>query len=175
MTDQMEGPSSSADAARLNKRNVRGSMLLLVGRLVSLLFTVLTQIVIVRALSKTDYGVFAYAFTITAAGRIVLSLGQGRGLSRFMAKYEEEKDYARMFGAILMAVGAITVTSFVLLGGMAVGLAPLIGKSFDNPSTTGVLLALMFLAPLNALDQVFVSIFAVFSKPTAIFFRELPT
>jgi O-antigen/teichoic acid export membrane protein len=169
--DTVERPDG-ADAARLNKRNVRGSMLLLVGRLVSLLFTVVTQIVIVRALSKSDYGVFAYAFTLTAAGRILLSLGQGRLLSRFMAKYEEEKDYARMYGAILMAVGSIMVTATLLLAAMAFGLAPLIGGSFDNPSMTGVLLVLMFLAPLNALDQVFVSIFAVFSKPTAIFFRK---
>ena len=172
MTEQVEDPSDGADAARLNKRNVRGSTLLLVGRLVSLLFTVLTQIVIVRALSKSDYGVFAYAFTLTAAFRILLSLGQGRLLSRFMAKYEEERDYARMYGAILMAVGAIMVTATLLLAAMALGLAPLIGGSFDNPSTTSVLLILMFLAPLNALDQVFVSIFAVFSKPTAIFFRK---
>jgi O-antigen/teichoic acid export membrane protein len=172
MTEQVEEPSGSVDAARLNKRNVRGSMLLLVGRLVSLLFTVLTQIVIVRALSKADFGVFAYAFTLTAAGRVLMSLGQGRLLSRFLAKYEEEKDYPRMFGAILMAVGSIAVTATLLLGAMAVGLASLIGTSFDNPSTTGVLLVLMFLAPLNALDQVFVSIFAVFSKPTAIFFRK---
>jgi O-antigen/teichoic acid export membrane protein len=172
MTEQVEDDSQGVDAARLNKRNVRGSMLLLVGRLVSLLFTVVTQIVIVRALSKADYGVFAYAFTLTAAGRVVMSLGQGRLLSRFMAKYEEENDYARMFGAILMAVGSIALTATALLGAMAAGLAPLIGRSFDNPSTTGVLLVLMFLAPLNALDQVFVSIFAVFSKPTAIFFRK---
>jgi O-antigen/teichoic acid export membrane protein len=183
MTEQVQGQEAMASAesedgrddvqaARLNKRNMRGSMLLLVGRIVSLVFTTVTQIIIVRALSKTDYGVFAYAFTLTAAGRIVMSLGQGRLLSRFMAKYEEEKDYARMFGAILMAVGAILVTATVLLGSMAIGLAPLIGKSFDNPSTTGVLLALMFLAPLSAMDQVFVSIFAVFSKPTAIFFRK---
>jgi O-antigen/teichoic acid export membrane protein len=143
-----------------------------VGRLVSLSFTVLTQIVIVRTLSKSDYGVFAYAFTLTAAGRILLSLGQGRLLSRFMAKYEEERDYARMYGAILMAVAAILVTGTLLLAAMAFGLAPLIGANFDNPSMTSVLLILMFLAPLNALDQVFVSIFAVFSKPTAIFFRK---
>jgi O-antigen/teichoic acid export membrane protein len=147
-------------------------MLLLLGRLVSLLFTVLTQIVIVRALTKSDYGVFAFAFTLTAAGRVLLSLGQGRLRSRFMAKYEEEKDYARMFGAILMAVGSIVVTAVLLLGAMALGAASLLGGSVDNSSTTGVLLVLMFLAPLNALDQVFVSIFAVFSKPTAIFFRK---
>jgi len=171
MTEQV-GEEDGAGAARLNKRHVRGSMLLLVGRLVSLVFTVLTQIVIVRALSKSDYGVFAYAFTLTAAGRVVLSLGQGRLLSRFMAKYEEEKDFARMFGAILMAVGAIVLTATTLLAAMSLGVAPLIAGSFDNPSATSVLLVLMFLAPLDALDQVFVSIFAVFSKPTAIFFRK---
>ena len=160
------------DAARLNKRHVRGSMLLLVGRLMSLVFTVLTQIVIVRTLSKPDYGVFAFAFTLTAAGRVVLSLGQGRLLSRFMAKYEEEQDFARIFGAIVMAVGAIVVTATTLLGAMAIGLASVIARSLDNPSTASVLLVLMFLAPLDALDQVFVSIFAAFSKPTAIFFRK---
>jgi O-antigen/teichoic acid export membrane protein len=172
MSELTKDASSDGDAERLNRRNVRGSMLLLVGRLVSLLFTVLTQIVIVRALTKADYGVFAYAFTITAAGRVLLSLGQGRLLSRFMAKYEEEKDYARMIGAIVMAVGSIVVTGIVLLGAMALGAASYIGGSVHNTSTTGVLLVLMFLAPLNALDQVFVSIFAVFSKPTAIFFRK---
>jgi|tagenome__1003787_1003787.scaffolds.fasta_scaffold20971096_1 O-antigen/teichoic acid export membrane protein len=171
MTEQA-GEPDGGDAARLNKGHVRGSMLLLIGRLMSLLFTVLTQIVIVRALSKADYGVFAYAFTLTAAGRIVLSLGQGRLLSRFMAKYEEEKDFARMFGAILMAVGAIAVTATAILGAMALGVAQVIGGTFDNPSAGSVLLVLMFLAPLDALDQVFVSIFAVFSKPTAIFFRK---
>ena len=168
----MTEEASGGDAARLNRRNVRGSTLLLVGRLVSLLFTVVTQVVIVRSLSKTDFGAFALAFTLTAAGRVLLSLGQGRLLSRFLAKYEEERDYARMWGAILMAVAAIMVTSVILLAAMAFGLAPLIGGNIDNPSTTGVLLILMFLAPLNALDQVFVSIFAVFSKPTAIFFRK---
>jgi O-antigen/teichoic acid export membrane protein len=169
---EMTEEAGGGDAERLNKRNVRGSSLLLVGRLVSLAFTVFTQIVIVRSLSKTDYGAFAYAFTLTAALRILLSLGQGRLLSRFLAKYEEERDYARMWGAILMAIGAIAITSVLLLGGMAVGLAPLLGANFNNPSLTSVLVILMFLAPLNALDQVFVSIFAVFSKPTAIFFRK---
>jgi O-antigen/teichoic acid export membrane protein len=161
------GEPDGLDAARLNKRNVRGSTLLLVGRLVSLLFTTLTQVVIVRALSKSDYGAFAFAFTLTAAFRVLLSLGQGRLLSRFMVKYEEEQDYARMLGAILMAVGAIAATSVLLLGAV-----PLVMMAVGGSSLSSVLLVLMFLAPLNALDQVFVSIFAVFSKPTAIFFRK---
>jgi O-antigen/teichoic acid export membrane protein len=160
------------DFATMDRKHVRGSALLLVGRLVSLGFTVATQIVIIRALSKTDYGVFAYALTLVASGRILLSLGQGKLLSRFMSTYEETRDYPRMFGSMLMAVVTILVTSTLLIGALALFAEPLLGSSFGGPDAVSILLVLMFLAPMEALDQVFVSLFAVFSKPRAIFFRK---
>ena len=170
--DEVDPPDRQHDVTRMNKRHVRGSMLLLIGRLLSLVFTVATQVVIVRALTKDQYGVFAYAFTITASGRILLSLGQGKLLSRFMSKYQEQRDYPRMFGAMLLAVGTIVVTSTVLIVCMALFAAQLLGSTFDSPDAVKVLVLLIFLAPLDATDQVFVSLFAVFSKPTAIFFRK---
>jgi O-antigen/teichoic acid export membrane protein len=165
-------PPPGHDAARMGRQHVRGSMLLLAGRLLSLLFTTATQVVLVRALSKPDYGVFAYAFTLVASGRILLSLGQGQLLSRFMTKYEEEHDFPRMFGSILLAVGTIFATSTVVLLAYTFFGGPLLGNSLDDPDAIKVLLILMFCAPMQALDQVFVSIFAVFSRPTAIFFRK---
>jgi O-antigen/teichoic acid export membrane protein len=160
------------DAEALNTRHVRGSVLLLVGRMVSLLFTVLTQIVIVRALSKADFGVFAFAFALQASFRVLLSLGQGRLLSRFMTTYEEKQDFGRLFGSMLLAAGTIVVTSTVLVVALVFFRAPLLAPSFDDPRAMDVLLILVFLAPLEALDQVFVSLFAVFSRPTAIFYRK---
>jgi O-antigen/teichoic acid export membrane protein len=170
--DAIGGEDELAEHTKLGQKSLRGSMLLLVGRLASMVFTVATQVVMVRALSKEDYGVFAYAFAMMAAGRILLSLGQGRLLSRFMSKYDEEQDYPRMFGSVLIAVGTIMVTSTLLLGALVFVADPLVGATFDEPNATDVLLVLMFLAPLEALDQVFVSLFAVFSRPTAIFFRK---
>lgn len=169
---QRAATSAHGDAADMDRQHVRGSMLLLVGRLLSLLFTVATQVIIIRALAKTDYGVFAYALTLVASGRILLSLGQGKVLSRFMSTYEEQRDYPRMFGSMLLAVGTILITSTILLGVLGVYAEPLLGASFSDPDAVQVLLVLMFLAPMEALDQVFVSLFAVFSKPRAIFFRK---
>lgn len=170
----MTSPVGDDDgAAHMDRQHVRGSVLLLVGRLVSLLFTVATQVVIIRALAKTDYGVFAYALTLVASGRILLSLGQGKLLSRFMSKYEEERDYPRMFGSMLLAVGTIVATSTLMLGSLGLFAEPLLGATFvDDPRAVDVLLVLMFLAPMEALDQVFVSLFAVFSRPRAIFVRK---
>lgn len=170
--DEAMGPGLDGDASTMNRRHVRGSALFLVGRLFSLIFTVLTQIIIVRALSKADFGVFAYAFALTASGRVLLSLGQGRLLSRFMTTYEEEKDYGRMFGSMLLAVGTIAVTSTLLVVSLLLFRGPLLGQTLDDPRAIDVLLILVFLAPMEALDQVFVSLFAVFSEPAAIFFRK---
>jgi O-antigen/teichoic acid export membrane protein len=166
-----DGPADS-DAAALDRHHVRGSVLLLSGRLVSLVFTVATQIVIVRALSKADFGVFAFAFALQASFRVLLSLGQGRLLSRFMTTYEEKQDFGRLFGSMVLAVGTIFVTSTVLVVALVVFRGPLLGTILDDPRAMDVLLILVFLAPLEALDQVFVSLFAVFSEPTAIFYRK---
>jgi O-antigen/teichoic acid export membrane protein len=158
------------DAHEMRRSQVRGSTLLVVGRVVTLLLTTVTQVVVVRALTKTDFGAFSYALALAAAGRTVLSLGQGRLLSRFMAKYEEHRDYDRMFGAVVIAVGTILITSLV---GLALFLLfPDQLMNTHDPATVQVVLILIVLAPLEALDQVFISIFAVFSAPGAIFFRK---
>ena len=46
------------------RKHVRGSALLLSGRICSLLLNMATQVVIVRALSKTDYGALGYALSL---------------------------------------------------------------------------------------------------------------
>jgi O-antigen/teichoic acid export membrane protein len=169
-TDAPHRPHEDADTMR--RSHVRGSTLLVVGRIVTLLLTTATQVVLVRALTKEDFGAFGYALALAAAGRTLLSLGQGKLLSRFMAKYEEERDFDRMFGAMFLAVGTIAATSTIGLAALFLFADPLVGSAVRDPATVQVVLLLVFLAPLEALDQVFVSLFAVFSKPRTIFFRK---
>jgi O-antigen/teichoic acid export membrane protein len=160
------------DAESMGRSHVRGSALLLVGRVLSMVFTILTQVLVVRSLSRSEYGAFAYALVIVSAGRTLLSLGQGKLLSRFMSTYEEQRDYARMFGSMALAVLTIVATSIVLLLGLYLFAEDLGAAAIDDPQAVQVLLILMFLAPMEALDQVFVSLFAVFTRARAIFFRK---
>lgn len=169
VTERARGGDPPAEVGR---QQVRGSAILLLGRMATLVLTTATQIIIVRALSKTDYGSFAYALALASAGRTLLSLGQGKLLSRFMATYEEQRDYNRMFGAIFLAVGTIALTSMLTITALFLFSDALVGSAADSPTAIQLVLILVFLAPLEALDQVFVSLFAVFSKPGAIFFRK---
>jgi O-antigen/teichoic acid export membrane protein len=164
--------SEDTSLAPIQKAHMRGSALLVFGRGFALLIGIATQVLVVRALSKEDFGAFAYALTLAGAGRILLSLGQGKLLSRFMATYEEQRDYPRMFGAMFLAVGTILVTSTLTIGALYLFSQPLIGSSLEGNDAVQLVLILVFLAPMEALDQIFVSLFAVFSKPRAIFFRK---
>jgi O-antigen/teichoic acid export membrane protein len=160
------------DPEEAQRQQVRGSALLMLGRVLALVLSMATQVVIVRTLSKADFGAFAYAIAIAAAARVLLSLGQGRLLSRFMAMYDEQRDVPRMFGALFLAVGTIVVTSLVGIGAVYLFPDALVGSVVHGDTAVRLVLILIFLSPLEALDQVFVSLFAVFSKPTAIFFRK---
>ncbi|HEX5560685.1 MAG TPA: oligosaccharide flippase family protein [Nocardioidaceae bacterium] len=160
------------DGAEAGRQHVRGSALLVLGRVVAMVIGMATQVVIVRTLTKSDYGAFAYALALAAAARTLLSLGQGRLLSRFLATYEEERDYPRLFGAIALAVGTICATSVLAIGGLYLFSDQLVGSALNSQDAIKLVLILVFLSPLEALDLVFVSLFAVFSKPGAIFFRK---
>jgi O-antigen/teichoic acid export membrane protein len=71
---------------------------------------------------------------------------------------------------MVLAIGTIVLTSTLLVAGIYLLPGELI--PVDDSSTVSVVQVLIFLAPIQALDQVFVSLFAVFSAPKAIFFRK---
>jgi O-antigen/teichoic acid export membrane protein len=160
------------DTSTMQRAHIRGSTLLVLGRVLSVLLTTATHIVIVRALTKDEFGGFAYALALASASQVLLSLGQGRLLSRFMAKYEEERDYARLIGSMVLALVTILVTSTVLVATLFLLPHTLVESAVHDPATVKIVLILAFLAPLDALDQVFIALFAAFSNPRAIFFRK---
>ena len=104
--------------------------------------------------------------------RFLLSLGQGKTLSRFLAIYVEERDFGKLFGSVLVAAGTVLATGTLLIGGLFLFRDGLAGSVLHDSSAVTVLLIVVFLAPMEALDQLFVAIFAVFTKPRSIFFRK---
>lgn len=170
MTDAT--PVERVSRSEMGSRHLRGSTLLLAGRLLSMVFTVATAAILTRATTKADYGGFALALTITSASRFLLSLGQGKTLSRFLAIYLEERDHGRLVGSVLIAAGTILATGTALIVTLFAFHDRLQGAVLERPTAVTVLLVVIFLAPMEALDQVFVSLFAVFTKPRSIFFRK---
>lgn len=166
----MTAGDTSAQAE--GRRGVRGSTALLSGRLLSMVFTITTQVVLVRALSKTEFGAFAFALALTSASRTLLSLGQGKSISRFLAMYDEARDERRLLGTLALAALTILLTSAVLFLVLVLGRELLAGALADEPEALSILLVLIVLAPMEALDEAFVGFFATMAKVRTIFLRR---
>jgi O-antigen/teichoic acid export membrane protein len=149
---------------------IRGSSLLLAGRVLALAAGLLTQVVIVRYLSQTSFGAFAYALSVVAVGQTIATFGLDRAITRFVPIYHERGDHARVFGTIAMVAGTIAALGLAVIGGVIVlhTVAPdVLGEGDIGP----LLLILVVLSPLQALDTVLIGLFAVFARPRSIFFR----
>ena len=168
MVDDSRLNDSTTPAAGL----VRGSSLLLGGRVISIGLSLLVQILIVRYLSQADYGDFAFALATVALAANVGLFGMDKTLSRFLPIYDERGDTSRAAGSLLLAVAMVAIT-----GGLTVGIV----TAFDSwlgavlildPLATSLLVILAPLAPLMAADSLAMSTFAVLGKPRAILVRR---
>jgi O-antigen/teichoic acid export membrane protein len=165
--DSME-EREAGDAIR---GQIRGSSLLLVGRLLSLAMSLVIQIMIVRALSKPSYGAFEYGLSLVTLGATLATLGLHRAVSRFVPIYEERREYDKVLGTIILAVtavaglGAVEVAAFFVLD------ASLPGTLGGGGPVGSLLPILILLAPLQALDSILVGLLAVLARARSIFLR----
>lgn len=169
--------SSVADASALaashaTKIHLRGSTMLLVGRVIAMAANFVIQVLIVRYLSKSDYGAFAYALSLVSLASSLAVFGFEKTVTRFVPMYQERGEYHKVFGSILMMVSTVFSLGFFLVL-IVLGLRGWISQSLvSDPLSAQLLFLLIFLAPIQALDSLLVGMLAIFSKPRSIFFRR---
>lgn len=159
-------------AADQTSRQLRGSSGLVLGRVVALLLGMGTQVLLVRALSRSDYGAFAYTLALIPLLRLVVSLGMSQATPRFLSIYDEEDDRPRAAGLIVMQA-LVVLSAGAVLWLAVVGLQGVLsGALIDDPLAVQLLVVMVLLAPIEAFDRLFEAIFAAFSRPGAIFVRK---
>ena len=170
--DASPKPDSRASAGKTAKKHIRGSTLLLAGRGVGIVLNFAVQVLIVRHLAKADYGSFAYAMSLMLFGSHVVGLGLAKGLNRYVPIYQERGQYDRMAGTVVLALGA-TVGCGLAVVLLVAGLMKFVGTTLiDDPLALTLVLILICVAPLQALDQMSVKLFAIFASPRALFLRR---
>lgn len=162
----------AATAERTARTQVRGSALLLVGRLVSMAINFVVQVLIVRHLSRTGYGSFAYALSMVALATTIVTFGLDRAVTRFIAIYDERGEHGKVLGTLVMVVTTVSVfgvlATILVIAGQGV-----LGRTLlDDPDAALLFAILIGLAPVQALDTISIGMFAVLERPGAIFARR---
>ena len=167
-------PPAARDRALggISRGQVRGSSLLLVGRVLSMAINFGVQVLIVRYLSKAEFGAFAYTLSIVLFTTTVITLGLDRAVTRFIPIYHEQGAYDRLLGTLLFVATIVAGLGVLAIVGVYVLTGPLGISLVPGGHAKPLLLILIMLAPLEAANNLFVGLFAVFSRPRAIFFRR---
>ena len=154
------------------KKHIRGSALLLAGRLVAVALNLGIQVLLVRYLSKSGYGAFAYALSIVSLASSVAVFGLDKAVGRFVAIYQEQRDYGKVFGTILLMVSTILSLGLAIVL-LVFGFQRWLDQSLINDQeAVTLLLILIALSPIQALESLFIGLLSAFSKPRAIFLRK---
>ncbi len=152
--------------------HLRGSVLLVAGRVLAIFINFAVQMLTVRYLAKADYGVFAFALSVAGVLSVLSSFGMDKAASRFLAVYLQNREYRSFWGMLVLmfgtvvTLGALAVVIFV--SAWALGLPVLT----SNRGTQLVLAMIAGLAVCNALEALFISLFAVLVRPAAVFVRQ---
>jgi O-antigen/teichoic acid export membrane protein len=171
MSSEIPAGADSGPPSATSKQ-IRGSSFLLLGRVLSMALNLVTQVLILRHLSKADYGAFAYGLSFLTTTRALVTLGHIRSITRFLALYDEARDYGRLLGTLLMeTILSLSIGAALFLA--IVGFREqLTGTLIDDPQAIALLGILVLLGPIEAIDDLFEGMCAVMSRPSVIFFRK---
>ncbi|HUS14096.1 MAG TPA: flippase [Chloroflexia bacterium] len=160
-----EGPSSTVT-------HVRGSSLLLVGRVFALALGFGAQVLMVRYLTKADFGAFSYALSVVTLLQSLAMLEMANGVARFLPLYREQHAYGNLVGTIRLAVTVVLAVGTLLAVALISGLLVFGARPTDDARALQLLAILAILIPIQGLDNLFNSLFAAFGSAQAILLRQ---
>ncbi len=163
---------STRSAGRDVQSGLRGSSMLLVGRVVAIGLNFLVQVLMVRFLAREDYGSFSFVLSLTALAANLNLLGLARAMSRFGPLYGEREDPKDLLGSIVVSLGLVSVLGFTLVALALVWNGQWQGWFTDNVLSRELLVLMVALIPLTAIDAILEVLAATFAGARAIFLRR---
>jgi O-antigen/teichoic acid export membrane protein len=154
-----------------SQKHIRGSSVLVGGRVLGSAINFLSQVLMVRHLSTTDYGHWAYALSVVSVCSVFATLGFDKAIDRFIPIYQERKQYEKLFGTVFFVAAMILIASSLIVALFYAVPGPL-SHFIPKNGSMGILLILVFLIPFEAIDHLLVTLFASFADPRAILFRK---
>ena len=153
-------------------QHIRGSSLLLAGRVCGVGLEFLSIVLLVRYLSKEDFGALSYALAVVVFFQQMAMFEMGNTLARFVPLYRERGQRSAIVGAIAVAVATVVGLGALIAAGILAGIVVGGIRPTDNPEALRLLIVLAALIPLQGLDGLFTPLFAAFGASRAILLRQ---
>ncbi|MFC7357411.1 oligosaccharide flippase family protein [Jejudonia soesokkakensis] len=99
-----------------NSKQIRGAAIgSILIKFLSAFFALINGILLAQMLSVEDFGIYILAFTTILVITIPVSLGLPELLTRYVSKYDTEKNFEAMKGLLIRSNQIVLVTSFIAI------------------------------------------------------------
>ncbi len=144
------------------QRIARGTGIIFIGTVISMLFGFLSVVVIARFFSRAEYGVFSLALTILSVALVIATMGFQNSLPREVAFYREE-EASRIGSLILTALTIVSLTSLTVTAFLVSG-SVYIAQAFNEERLIYALKIVSLALPFSALTATFIAISQGFGR-----------
>ncbi len=155
------------------KKVAKGSGIILLGTCIGIIMGLLTRVIIVRYISKADYGLFSLSLVIVNILTTVALIGFREGIPRYISYFRGKEDIKRIWGTIRASV-QVTASLSILLLIIAFFSAEFISNTLNLPGLAPVIRVLSFIIPFNAVTDILLSIFrGIEQTKPKVYFRDI--
>jgi O-antigen/teichoic acid export membrane protein len=148
---------------------VRGSLLLLGGRMLGLAIEFAGQILLVRYLTKADFAAVAVALSVVAIAYVFAVFGLDKAAGRFLAMLHERGEDNRLAGTVMRMTSFVLINSVLIIGVFYAARAIEPDLLRTSPD---LLPTLVFLIPIQAIGSLYVATYVVFGSARGLFVRR---
>jgi O-antigen/teichoic acid export membrane protein len=166
-------PAERQEHVDATAKHLRGSSMLLVAKVVAQALEFVAQIILVRFLTKGDYGAFSYALSIVILLRSVAAFEMPHSVSCLIPIFREKKDAGAVAGSIAVGISSVFALGMLIVGAITVGLTVFHATPTSDPQALRLLLIMAVLIPTEAIDFLLTSLYAVFGNAREIMLRQL--
>jgi O-antigen/teichoic acid export membrane protein len=162
-------PSAGSDHREIAPQ-VRGSGLIFAASLFAALIELVSQVVLVRVLTKDEFGAFAFAIALVLFVQNLAVFGMPLTVSRFVPMRREAGDMGGLLGVLTTSVTTVLSIGVLCVIALLVAMA-LVPPDAVGPDSARLVATLSFLIPLEALVVTLTAVFATYGRTRAIVIR----
>lgn len=171
-TDAIPPEETKATPTEESSKAIRGSAALVAGRVIGIALSLVIQVAIVQALTKSEFGAFGFALSAAALAFQGVSLGTTKAVPRFLGLYDEAKDDRRFAGTLVFETLLIAGLGLAATIG-AFGAWALFRDGAGGDDLALTLTAILIItAPQEAFDKVLEAFAATTGDTRTIFLRK---
>lgn len=145
------------------KKIAKGTAIVLLGTILGNIFAFGNKIIIVRYITKSDYGLLSLGLAIFEIILVLVCMGFSEGVTRYISYFQGRKETEKTWGIITSSVKIILLTSLAWIS-LVYLLLPFLAATFHEPNLSLVLKVFIFAIPFAGLTELLTAVFRGFDK-----------